>query len=582
MISVSQEIVFDKNTGRRLDANVVGTIEGGVDNWPVVYVLSNDEEVYVGETTNIRSRLAQHFENPDRKRLEVARIISDATFNKSVIVDLESFLIAHMGADSRFKVLQNGNAGQQKHNYFQKEMYEAQFGGVWQKLEKIHLANKGLTEIENSNLFKYSPYKTLTTDQYDICFKIVETLAGNLKEARDSTFIVNGDPGTGKTILAIYLMKLLGNKMQDDVVDENEPLLESLALIQKLRPKLRIGLVISMENLRVTLEQVFKETYGLNKSMVLSPSEVARSSEKFDILIVDEAHRLKTARNLSSPGEYNNIYDNNLALGLDKMEGTQLDWIMQKSHHQIFFYDARQSIKRTDVDAEKFNILLDKKDTYVFTLTTQMRCGEEGKEYVDYIKAIFSNNPPEKHHFNQYDVKLFDNVKVMTDLIREKDAENGVGLSRVVAGYAWPWPTRNLKSKPVNREETEKLIKSGQYDIDIDGFRYIWNTKRDGWVTSPNSVNEVGCIHTIQGFDLNYAGVIIGEELSYDFVIERFYLNRGKYHDTTGKNSTDDEELLEYILNIYKVLCTRGMRGTYIHVCDKNLRKYLGRFFDAN
>lgn len=73
------------------------------------------------------------------------------------------------------------------------------------------------------------------------------------------------------------------------------------------------------------------------------------------------------------------------------------------------------------------------------------------------------------------------------------------------------------------------------YDIEIDGYRYIWNVKYDGWLTSPNSINEIGCIHTIQGFDLNYTGVIIGNELRYDPVDEQLYIDPSEYYDQKAR-----------------------------------------------
>ena len=101
------------------------------------------------------------------------------------------------------------------------------------------------------------------------------------------------------------------------------------------------------------------------------------------------------------------------------------------------------------------------------------------------------------------------------------------------------------------------------------------NVKYESWISDQNSVNEIGCIHTIQGFDLNYAGVIIGNELKFDPVAQRIYIDPAEYHDRNGKINTSESELLEYVFNIYRVLCTRGMNGTYIYACDNNLREYL-------
>lgn len=162
------------------------------------------------------------------------------------------------------------------------------------------------------------------------------------------------------------------------------------------------------------------------------------------------------------------------------------------------------------------------------------------------------------HTFPNYDFKIYDNVHNMVEDIKQKDKE--YSLSRVVAGYAWPWITKN------NGEG---------YDIEIDGLKLIWNRTNQNWVNSPNAINEVGCIHTVQGYDLNYVGVIIGPELTYDDINHKLVIDINKYMDINGKRSiTDIEELKRYIINIYKTLLTRGINGTYIYIVDKKLAKY--------
>ena len=127
-----------------------------------------------------------------------------------------------------------------------------------------------------------------------------------------------------------------------------------------------------------------------------------------------------------------------------------------------------------------------------------------------------------------------------------------------MAGYAWPWNTSKGK---------------GDFDIEIEGVRLVWNSTNVDWVNSPNSINEVGCIHTIQGYDLNYVGVIIGPELSYDKESNMLVVDKNKYEDSNGKRSiTDPAELERYVINIYKTLLTRGIKGTYIYIADEKLR----------
>ena len=573
MAKLSAELDFTSKVG-----NEIAAIKYGKE-WPIVYIIYDENEAYIGETVDANVRMSQHYDNPERRKFKKVRVIADEQFNKSAIQDLEAFLISHMAADSRFKKLQNGNIGHQKHNYYQREMYESRFEGIWRSLQRNDLARKEIEKIENENLFKFSPYKSLTNDQYMAACHIVHNLVENIKTHKKNTYIVKGGPGTGKTILAIYLIKLLSTNIENDLESEDERLIEDLTQLRQMIPTLKIGIVVSMSNLRETLQEVFKSTYGLNMDMVNSPSKVANSDERFDILIVDEAHRLKAPRNMMGT-ELSNIRTNNIKLGLDRDNGTQLDWILNKSKYQILFYDEFQSIKRTDIDRQKFKDL--EKNSDVFELDTQIRCGKGGREYIKYIREIFSNEPP-KYYINfkdktkklDYDLKLFDNVKQMTDLIKQKNKK--YGLCRNVAGYAWPWKTKN-KIHPQNENQTQNCINAGKYDIDIDGHKYIWNSKYYNWVSTINSENEIGCIHTIQGFDLNYAGVIIGDDLKYDEKTHQLYIDKAHYHDTNGKNKTSDEDLFEYITHIYSILCTRGINGTYIYACNEEVRKYLKKF----
>lgn len=564
-ISVSAPIKFDRS------APVIAQLTPFGDDWPTVYIINNEQEAYVGETTKVSVRLSQHLDNPRRSKLQDVRLLSGITFNKSVALDLESFLISHMAADGKYR-LQNGNAGQQKHNYYQKADYEAQFDKVWQELKTLRLVNQDLQKIENSNLFKYSPYKSLTFDQYSIVASIIKNLAEDFVNGADSTFLVSGLPGTGKTILGIYLLKLLASSIDDNTDSDDEQLIENLQRIHIKKPNLKIGIVISMSNLREIVQNTFRHTYGLSASMVYAPSQIAQSQDDFDILIIDEAHRLKQRKNLS---QYPTFDEANAQLGLDK-SGTELDWILKKSKHRVFLYDPGQSIRITDVSPKRFQDLAQQPGFHEFKLETQIRCMLGGQEYINFIKNLFSNSDviPTTKSFSNYDLRIFDDVAKMTHAIKIKDKE--YGLCRMVAGFAWPWSTKNnLKPAPRNAEETQNYINQGFYDIEIAGNKYIWNVKYDGWISSPNSINEIGCIHTIQGFDLNYAGVIIGNELKYNPDTRQLYIDANEYHDRNGKINTSDADLQRYIFNIYQVLCTRGMRGTYIYACDPNLREYL-------
>lgn len=151
----------------------------------------------------------------------------------------------------------------------------------------------------------------------------------------------------------------------------------------------------------------------------------------------------------------------------------------------------------------------------------------------------------------------------MINEIRSLDKE--WSLCRNIAGFAWPWISRKNRDKA---------------DITLDGKQYTWNTTNKDWINQSNSVNEIGCIYTTQGYDLNYAGIIIGKDLGYDKETGKLIIRRSEYRDMNGKRGINDDELYEFILNVYKTICTRGMRGTFIYACDPDLRDYLSKFID--
>src|SRR5690606_15208296 len=168
--------------------------------------------------------------------------------------------------------------------------------------------------------------------------------------------------------------------------DYNDDELREIKYIKEFQnkyPNAKIGLVIAMTSLKDSLRNVFRKIPGLKASMVLSPSDTFKIKEKYDLLIVDEAHRLRQYKNISWMGAFR---QNNKKLGLSD-EGNELDWIMANSRNQIFFYDAAQSVKPSDIAEKKFNYLLDDKNTLKLELSSQMRV-QGGNNYIQFVDEL--------------------------------------------------------------------------------------------------------------------------------------------------------------------------------------------------
>lgn len=540
-------------------------------NWPVVYMIDGDKRVYVGESIHAVTRMYQHLQRPDRQHLRTVRVVLDPTFNKSACLDLESFLIGLFAGDGKYQV-DNANAGLTGSNYYDRDIYHEQFRQIFERLRSDGIFGGSIAEIENSDLFKFSPFKTLNYDQRVAILGILEQLFDDLRSGQASTAVIQGQPGTGKTIVGIYLMKILSDIRRIATLEDTDSdaifsgffTSENAALLQDFR----MALVIPQQSLRQTIKKVFKKTSGLEQDQVLSPTQVGGSPYEFDLLVVDESHRLQQLSATMAIKRFRDV-NANLFDG-DESGGNQLDWIRHKSKHRIFLLDADQSIRpASDLPPQVIRELEHEaaNSGRLFPLKTQMRV-RAGEDYVGYLRQVLSQEPPVRVDFAEYDFRLFDDLGEMREAIIARDAE--VGLSRLLAGFAWKW--RSKKNPNL-------------FDIEIEGLQLRWNVAETDWISSPTSIDEVGSIHTTQGYDLNYAGVIIGPDLRYDSAQGKLFFVRGSYFDTNGKRNNlmagatyNDGDLLTYVTNIYRVLLTRGIRGTYVYVCDPELRTYLANF----
>lgn len=540
---------YDKEGVRQISGWGFGT------NWPIVYIVYNNTKAYVGETLDAVRRTEQHLQEPEFNDFTDICLISNKTFNKSVILDLESFLIKYMSADGT-KELTNGNAGVLDHNYFYKEAYIDDFKEIWGELIHRGIVRHSLIDIENSELFKYSPYKTLNAEQQKAAFEILKRLYQINDATAKSIITIAGGAGTGKTILAVYLVKLLNDLTNNKKVWNSIEDSEDALFVQKISRELggikKIGFVVPMIELRTTMKSIFNSIEGLSASMVLAPEDVV--SRQYDVLVVDEAHRLYRRKNL--PGGIVNKFDsiNQALMGesftRSEQDFTELDWIIRSSRIQVLFYDEYQAIRVTDIGQERFTQICKPHLFKYMELFSQMRC-KGGNGYYEYVRNILEKTNldiREYRNIPDYDLKVFDDVEDLLSIIHEKNKSDN--LCKVVTGPGW------------SIEDT----------IIIDGKTYRW-------ATGKNDTREdaLFSIHKIQGFDLNYAGVIFGKEVFYNEETKRIEIKKRELRDNRTKSNGDDS-MRRYVLNIYITLMTRGINGTYVYAMDENLRTYLRKF----
>lgn len=505
-------------------------------NWPMLYILENGKQAYIGESNHVKTRMAQHHNSEEKKIFKKVHFIYSSKFNQSVTFDYESKLIQYIVADEMFKVT-NKNAGLADKEYYGKKEYDEQFHVLWRRLQREKLVKHSIEEIENSDLFKYSPYKKLNDDQR----MAVEEIIQSLKENNKQTVVVNGMPGSGKTIVAIFLLKYLRDS-------------------EEFKEK-KIGFVVPQTSLRKTLKTIFKSIYGLKASDVLSPADVTK--QYYDILLVDEAHRLHQYKNISYRGPFKASCER---IGLTT-ESDELDWILHQCDCPVLFYDKQQVVGPSGINVERFERKMKtdriKRLTRYYNLLTQMRVSG-GNDYIAYVNDLLSGTVKEKKAFAGYELKLMTDFQAFNRLMYQKEEEHQ--LVRMVAGYAWEWKSNNEEDA---------------YDIEIGQLKKRWNHCTEDWVHSEGAIHEVGCIHSVQGYDLNYAFVVMGNEIGYDSESKQIIVRSENYFDKYGKATAEYHELLNYIKHIYYVLMTRGIHGTYLYVCDEELRTYLSQYIDV-
>lgn len=549
-----------------------------IGNFPVVYVHSWDDkdmyEVYVGESNNIFQRTKEHYSNisdekvwehklQDKDNAELY-IIGHEHFNKSMTLDIENKLIKYLTCVKKIQKVNNRKSNPQN-KYYPVEEVNIIFSKIWNKLKKD---NNELfpseSQIKDSAIYKASPLHDLTDEQQRAKEMIIEKVIYALQnDEKGQLIFIEGEAGTGKTVLTSSTFYELIRKNEEEYNDE-----------KNIYKDLKCALLVN-HNEHITVYEQIVDKLGITDKygkVVYKPTSFINnhSEELYDVIFVDEAHLLLTQGKQSYTGN------------------NQLEDILKRARVVIVMFDEDQILNTEnyweDELIEKYRNKALESNNYIM-LKDQLRIHTTNKEVINWLNLFIKQGILQRmpQDLGGYDIKIFDTPEELDKEITKKASNEKTRLSRLIATYSWKYNS-NSKSKeglskywevkignwhkPWNRELSQHFSKKQKSDI-----------KGLAWSEQPHTIREVGSIYTIQGFDLNYAGVIIGPSVKYRDGHVVFDSNESFNEKATRNrrlsNGTYKKFAEKFLRSELNVLMKRGVNGLYIYACDDELRKEL-------
>lgn len=547
-----------------------------LNNAIYIYKSKKPQKIYIGQTIHFLDRHKQHYSGSEEKfntaDFNQVIVIFSKYFNRSALDDVESQLITYFSADnsksSKHSVefdndeVINRTCGNSVNEYEGRENVASEvILPLWENVlyPKKWVTTKTLDELRTRALVKYSPIKVLTDEQGKLISEIINN--------PHKSYVINGDAGTGKTVLLTHLV----------------------ANLLKERKNSRIGVIVQ-PNWEKTAIEIFK-VYGMNSNYlsILTSTKLIKSHEKFDIIIVDESHKLSRKYGKQHPS-FNAVY---------KIEGfddcnSHLEIIQRLGNQTILMYDVLQAIRPANVTRDMFLHLTSGYERKF--LTTQFRIkAPKDKSYTsdDYIngikyllykdtglldskltnfnpnfnKAVFDDKRQDAY-FGYFTEKPLYNL---IEWIEEDNNYNPEHINRIVAGLVEPWKQSDGKNSSIKHWQEETIYRR-------------WNSTQENWINSKDedAEEQIGSVFAVQGIDLNKVGVIIGKDLKIN---KNFHLEADpdNFFNTNGIFTQDEMEIKEnryeftlFVLNIYYVLLTRGIDGVRIGFWDNEpFKRYM-------
>lgn len=581
MSNVSNPVIYEIDyNNEAVNSLEVGILQEEGSNakylldYPTVYIVHDEKKshkvsVYIGETSDIRQRTKQHLVEDPKKREDweglansedsKMYIIGHDYFNKSLTLDIENKFMMYMSSIDSVQSVYNRRTNQQK-EYYTADKLDEIFSKIWRKLRK---RNKALFPVEkiikDSALFKASPFHKLSDEQIRAKDKIVLKIMEALTRNQSGELIwVAGEAGSGKTVLMsslFYELKQLAQEESENIVLQKA----NSYLLVNHEQQLKVYQQIS-NKLGITSKKV--------PNLVTKPTTFINNhtpEEKADVVIVDEAHLLWTQGKQSYRGS-NQLYD-----------------LMKRAKVVVAVFDINQVLTTEQYWEEEELLNLEHevnlKGNFI-RLENQMRINAS-RNTIEWIRSMIDDKKinPIVQDTKGYDLKIFKSPKELHQAIKEKSKDENSGISRITATFDWEYVD---KRKPENDDH---------WRVKIGDWSLPWNlqlpqTKEQkrknrnlSWAEQEHTVDEVGSTFTIQGFDLNYAGVIIGPSVKYrngEIVFDRnSSQNKKATRQRTLKNGKKEQFSEILLKNELNVLLTRGVNGLYIYAVDEELQKAL-------
>lgn len=605
-------------------------------DWPTVYVVrsrregkygASEFEIYVGETNDIRKRTRQHLYQDPKNREDWARftraddvemyVVGHPYFNKSLTLDIENRLLHYLEACKLVERRNNRRTNEQR-AYFTVEHLDTVFDQIWGVLQREEPELfEPVKEIKERAIFKASPFQRLNEEQLRAQDLVYQALESALEEDSDEhrLILVSGEAGSGKTVLisSIFAGIMMGVGEEDErythLVAPENPVTDASHREQTADQVEAVpvgtgidGYLISGHKNDGGQYEVYKEIirksgipysrHGVRNSRVYKPTNFINTfspDDPVDLVLIDEAHLLLTQKSQSYTEEQ-----------------PQIGAILDRAKVVVAVFDPKQTLEAPqywDIPIEEY--FADKLFGEPIRLENQMRL-EADPETISWIRHFVDDGAilPVPSDSRGYDLRIYETPSELEEAIRSKDSAVENSLARLLATYDW-----EFKSKKSNDETPD-----GAWYVDIahanGEFTMPWNLMteqpkemrgkkayRTAWSEAPHTINEIGSTYTIQGFDLNYAGVILGPSIVYrdgrvqidptksahkkavykrtpTLLIQQSRETDPNHEELRFEKKSHAEEMIRNELN---VLLTRGTKGLFIYAVDDQLREELLR-----